>query len=75
MELTAQERAALEQGDLVRFVIPGSDVECIVVRGDLLDPLRVRADYSPCDPDDLCRLTSEALDDEDWNAPEVGPPK
>ena len=42
----------------------------VVVREDLLDPLRVRSDYSPCDPDDLSRLTSEVLDDEDWTVPE-----
>ena len=37
---------------------------------DLLDPLRVRSDYSPCDPDDLTRLTAEVLDDEEWTMPE-----
>jgi hypothetical protein len=67
MELTAEERAALEQGGVVKFVIPDSHVPCVVVREDLLDPLRVRADYSPCDPDELARLTCEVLDDEDWD--------
>lgn len=70
MELTAQEREAVEKGVLVKYVIPDSQIECVVVREDLLDPLRVRSDYSACDPDELSRLTSEVLDDEDWTMPE-----
>ncbi|MGA2032080.1 MAG: hypothetical protein ABSG68_07490 [Thermoguttaceae bacterium] len=70
MELNAEEREAVEKGVVVKYVIPDSRVECVVVREDLLDPLRVRSDYSPCDPDDLSRLTSEVLDDEDWTMPE-----
>ena len=70
MELTADEREAVENGGIIKFVIPDSHVGCVVVREDLLDPLRVRADYSPCDPDDLSRLTAEVLDDEDWTMPE-----
>lgn len=70
MELTAEEREAVEKGVVVKFVIPESRVECVVVREDLLDPLRVRADFSPCDPDDLSALTAEVLDDEDWTMPE-----
>jgi hypothetical protein len=75
MELTAEEREAVEKGGVVKFVIPESRVECVVVREDLLDPLRVRADYSPCDADDLCRLTAEVLDDEDWTMHEARPPR
>jgi hypothetical protein len=70
MELTTEERAAIEKGDLVKYVIPDSHVECVVVREDLLDLLRIRSDYSPCHPDDLSRLTSEVLADEDWTMPE-----
>ena len=69
MELTADEREAVEQGNVLKFLIPDSRVPCVVVREDLLDPLRVRADYSPCDPDDLSGLTAEVLDDEDWTLP------
>jgi hypothetical protein len=70
MDLTAEEREAVEKGAVVKYVIPDSHVECVVVREDLLDSLRVRADYAPCDPDDLSRLTSEVLADEDWTMPE-----
>ena len=73
MKLTLEERAAVEKGDAVKFVIPESRIGCVVVREDLLDPLRVRADYSPCDPDDLSALTAEVLDDEDWSLPEGRP--
>jgi hypothetical protein len=70
MELTAEERETVEKGGVLKYVIPDSRIECVVVREDMLDPLRVRADYSPCDPDDLCLLTAEVLDDEDWTMPE-----
>ena len=70
MELTAAECEAVEKGSIVKYVIPDSRVECVVVREDLLDLLRVRSDYSLCDPDELGKLTSEVLDDEDWTMPE-----
>jgi hypothetical protein len=69
MNLTAAEREAVERGDLVKFEIPESSVQCVVVREDLLDPLRLRMDYSHCDGDDLSRLAAEVLDDEDWSVP------
>jgi hypothetical protein len=65
MELTIEERQAVEKGDVLKYVIPGSRVECVVVREDLLDPLRARLDYSACDTDDLTALTAEVLPDED----------
>jgi len=70
MKLTTQEREAVEKGEVVKFVIPESDIECVVVREDLLDPLRVRADFSPCDAEDLSAMTAEVLDDENWTLPE-----
>lgn len=70
MELTAEERETIEKGGVIKFVIPDSHVACVVVREDMLDRMRLRADYSPCDPDDLSTLTSEVLDDEDWTMPE-----
>ena len=73
MELTVEERQALENGDVLKYVIPGSRVECVVVREDMLDPLRARLDYSACDTDDLAALTAEVLPDEDWTMPEGHP--
>lgn len=70
MNLTAGEREAVERSDVVKFVIPDSAVQCVVLREDLLDSLRLRTDYSPCDPDDLSWLTAEVLDDDDWTIPE-----
>lgn len=70
MELTIEERQAIEHGDVVKYVIPGSHIECVVVREDLLDPLRARLDYSSCDADELASLTAEVLPDEDWTMPE-----
>ena len=71
MELTSEERQAVEQGDMLKYVIPGSHVGCGVVREDLLDPLRARLDYSACDTDDLAALTAEVLPDEDWTPPVI----
>lgn len=73
MELTIEERQAVEKGDVVKYVIPDTRVECVVVREDLLDPLRARLDYSPCDANDLASLTAEVLPDEDWTMPEGHP--
>ena len=73
MELTIEERQAVEKGDVLKYVIPGSSVECVVVREDLLDQLLARLDYSACDTDDLAALTAEVLPDEDWTMPEGHP--
>lgn len=69
MKLSTDERRAVEGGEAVRFVIPESDVECVVVRSDLLDPLLSRADLDPCDPDEFLPLMAELLEDEDWSVP------
>jgi hypothetical protein len=63
MELTSQEREAVEMGDIVKFVVRDPRVLCVVVHEDLLDHLRLRAEFSPCDPDDLAWLTAETLDE------------
>ena len=73
MELTIEERQTVEKGDVLKYVIPGSRVECVVVREDLLDSLRARLDYSACDTDDLAALTAEVLPNEDWTVPEGHP--
>ncbi|MFZ1934806.1 MAG: hypothetical protein WCB27_22905 [Thermoguttaceae bacterium] len=73
MELTVEERQAVENGDVVKYVIPGSHVGCVVVREDMLDPLRARLDYSACDTDDLAAMTAEVLPDEEWTMPEEQP--
>ena len=70
MQLSAEERVAVEQGQLVRYVIPESSVECFLVRGDKLGPIAEQVDVSPCHPDDLMLLVGELLDDEDWTIPD-----
>ena len=73
MELTIEERQAVEKGDVLKYVIPGSRVECVVVRQDMLDPLLARLDCSACDADELAALTAEVLPNEDWTVPEGHP--
>ena len=66
MELSLEERQAVEQGNLVKYVIPDSHIECVVACEDLLDPLCARLDYSACDTDDLAALTAEILLGKEW---------
>ena len=70
MQLSTEERAAVENGQFVRFVIPESSVECVVIRSDRLERLVPNADLSPCQPDDLLLLVGELLEDEDWTIPD-----
>ena len=70
MELTRRNVRPSRKGDVLKYVIPDSHVKCVVVREDMLDPLRARLDYSAFDPDNLAALTAEVLPDEDWTMPE-----
>ena len=70
MQLSLEERLAVENGQLVRYVIPESSVECFLVRGDKLGEIVEPADLTPCHPDDLLLLVGELLDDEDWTIPD-----
>ena len=70
MQLSAEERVAVESGRLVRYVIPESRVECLLVRSDKLEQLAVQADLGACHPDDFLPLMAELLEDEDWTLPD-----
>jgi len=70
MQLTTEERVAVENGRLVRYVIPESQVECLVVRSDKLEQLAEQGNLDACHPDDLFSMTAELLDDEDWTPPD-----
>ena len=41
MQLSVEERAAVENGQPVRCAIPGSNVRCVVIRDDVFDSLRL----------------------------------
>ncbi len=70
MQLTAEEKVAVENGRLLRYVIPESQVECVILRSDKFDPLTDQPDFGACPPDDFLPLMSELLDDEDWTLPD-----
>ena len=70
MQLSAEERVAVESGRLVRYVIPESRVECLLVRSDKLEQFAERADLGACHPDEFLPLMAELLDDEDWTLPD-----
>jgi hypothetical protein len=70
MQLTTEERVAVENGRLVRYVIPESQVECFVVRSDRIEQLAEQGDLGACHPDDFLPMMAELLDDEDWSLPD-----
>ncbi len=70
MQLSAEERVAVESGRLVRYVIPESRVECLLLRSDKLEQLAERADLGICQPDEFLPLMAELLDDDDWTIPD-----
>ena len=70
MLLSSEERIAVESGRLVRYVIPESRVECLLVRSDKLDQLAEQTELGSCPPDELLLLMAELLDDEDWTLPD-----
>ena len=70
MQLSTEERIAVESGRLVRYVIPESRVECLLVRSDKLEQLAQQADLGACHPDEFLPLMAELLDDEDWTLPD-----
>ena len=71
MQLTTDQRTELENGRLVRFVIPESNIECVMVRSDRLNQQRAEdVDLSPCHSDELMALVAEQFEDEDWTLPD-----
>lgn len=70
MQLSAEERVAVESGRLVRYVIPESRVECLLVRSDKLEQLAEQTEFGACQPDEFLPLIAELLDDEDWTLPD-----
>ncbi len=70
MQLSAEERVAVESGRLVRYVIPESRVECLLLRSDKLEQLAEHADLGACHPDEFLPMMAELLDDEDWTLPD-----
>ena len=70
MQPSAEERVAVESGRLVRYFIPESRVECLLVRSDKLEQLAEQADLGACHPDEFLPLMAELLEDEDWTLPD-----
>lgn len=72
--ISLKHREAAERGDAIPVTLPGSDVEFVIVRRDLVGSLIHTLDDSPCDPDELLLLVAESLDpEEDWTIPENHP--
>ena len=69
MQLSIEERSAVESGRLVRYVIPESRVECLLLRSDQLGQFAEQAQLGTCHPDEFLPLMAELLDDEDWTPP------
>ena len=69
MQLTAEERIAVENGHPVRCAVPGSNVRCVVIRDDVFDALRLPV--SVVDEDMLTDLYLGLSQDspDDWKHP------
>lgn len=59
MQLSNEERNAVESGRLVRYVFPESRVECLLVRSDQLGQLAEQAQLGTCHPDEFLPLMAE----------------
>ena len=70
MQLTIEQRTQLESGRLIRFVIPESNIECVMLRSDRLLQPADDIDLGPCHSDELMALVAEQFDDEDWTLPD-----
>ena len=69
MQLTAEERVAIENGQPVRCTIPGSNLRCVVIRDDVFDALRLPV--SVVDEDLLNDIYMGLVQDspDDWKHP------
>ncbi len=69
MELTAEERRAVEAGEPLRCVITGTDLKCVILRGDLFDKLQ--RPFEIIDRDILDEIYSDVCADspDDWKTP------
>lgn len=70
MQLTIEQRTQLESGRLIRFVIPESNIECVMLRSDRLHEQADDFDLGPCHSDELMALVAEQFEDEDWTLPD-----
>ena len=70
MQLTSEQRTELESGRLIRFVIPESNIECVMLRSDRLRQQADVIDLGPCHSDELMTLVAEQFEDEDWTLPD-----
>ena len=70
MQLSIEERNAVESGRLIRYVNPESRVECLLLRSDKLGQLAEQTQLGACHPDEFLPLMAELLDDEDWTLPD-----
>ena len=69
MQLTVDERNAVESGQPVRCLIPGTNVRCVVIRDDLFEALKLPV--SVVDADLMHDMYLGLSDDspEDWKSP------
>lgn len=68
MSLTSEQRTALEQGEAVHMTEPDTRMECVVIRADVYERVKVLlGDFDP-------RMAYPAMDEvmrEDWSDPKM----
>lgn len=70
MQLTVDERRAVEAGLPLRCVVPGTDVKCVILRDDVFAKLQLPVEVIDGDVLDDIYLDLGADSPDDWKAPE-----
>ena len=70
MQLTADERRAVEAGVPLRCVVPGTQLTCVVLRNDVFAKLQLPVEVIDSDLLDDLYLDLSANTPDDWKAPE-----
>lgn len=69
MQLSAEEQIAVENGQPLRCLIPGSKVRCVVIRDDVFEALRLPVSVVEEDTLDDIYLGLSQDSPEDWKHP------
>ncbi|MBI5761413.1 MAG: hypothetical protein HZA46_23130 [Planctomycetales bacterium] len=70
MQLTVDERRAVEAGVPLRCVVPGTQLTCVVLRHDVFAKLQLPVEVTDSDLLDDLYLDLSANAPDDWKAPE-----
>ena len=70
MQLTVEERRAVEAGVPLRCVVPGTQLTCVILRNDVFAKLQLPVEVIDSDLLDGLYLDLSANTADDWKAPD-----